>query len=353
MNLTLEDIKEIQHYLNINSDGQFNAQGVLVEDDEAGQELFENLFQFEEFPAWYTEMDGTRAIVEVYDSIYIVQSIDKTDSDEWTITMPYAYKDKFNLNSLSIDEWDRFHGFSLRGVPFVFSRKAQAQFFDLLDEFDDDTFTVNGIKYTPPSWPKNDPKSENTPESWSNRYLENNTPWDKSEAHPALKDVLAQIKINKARILVAGCGRAHDAAFLAKQGHIVTAIDYSDVAIEEANKLYGDIKNLKLVKADALNLNEEYWGQFDLVFEHTLYCAIPPEKRNNLVQSWKKALSEDGHLLGVFFSFDQNGGPPFGGSEWELDSRLTKHFEFLYWTRWKKSPLLRRGNEVIIYAQKK
>ena len=71
------------------------------------------------------------------------------------------------------------------------------------------------------------------------------------------------------------------------------------------------------------------------------------------MSSWKKLLSEDGHVLGVFFAMDKRFGPPFGGSEWELRQRFQKDFNFLYWTRWKTSLPRRLGKEVVIYMQKK
>lgn len=354
MTITLDEFKKIEHYLNVNEDGMFNAQGVLVEDDEAGQELFDNLTTLENSSRFCTDMDGTKAIVEFYNSIYVVQSLTKLEGDLWSITMPYKYKDQFKTEDLTLDEWDRFHGFSVRGIPFVFSHRAQAQFFDLLDEFDDDTITVNGKVHAPKLWP-NCETSEDGPNSkmWTERYLSNDTPWDFGEHHPCLNDILPQIKLTRARILVLGCGRAHDAAFLAEQGHIVTAIDASEAAIESAKELYGNQRNLTLIKADALNLSEEFHGQYDVVFEHTLYCAIHPSERNQLVKSWLKALTPEGHLLGVFFAMETPAGPPYGGSEWEIKSRLDNHYQFLYWTRWKKSPGKRRGMEVVVYAQRK
>jgi SAM-dependent methyltransferase len=152
---------------------------------------------------------------------------------------------------------------------------------------------------------------------------------------------------------VLGCGRGHDAAHLAQLGHIVTAIDSSEVAIEQACKLYGDIKNLAFIQADALQLPENLHNSFDLVFEHTLYCAIDPKDRNRLVRSWRQCLTPDGYLLGIFFAVETPLGPPFGGSEWEIETRLGDSFKSIYWTRWKKSNLKRIGTELIVYAQKK
>jgi hypothetical protein len=54
---------------------------------------------------------------------------------------------------------------------------------------------------------------------------------------------------------------------------------------------------------------------------------------------------------------DKRTGPPFGGSEWELRSRLQSHasqkgFRILYWNRLRDSKPERLGQELFVYAQK-
>ena len=174
-------------------------------------------------------------------------------------------------------------------------------------------------------------------------------------AHPALTKMAAAIKVQRSRILVLGCGRGHDAAWFARAGHIVTAVDYSEDAISEAKHLYGDVADLTFAREDALALPTKYTEAFDIVFDHTLYCAIDPARRGDLVKSWRKALTENGHLLGIFFCNEKQKGPPYGGSEWELRSRLNKQFRTLFWQRLKDSPkenLSRLGSELFIYSQK-
>ena len=49
---------------------------------------------------------------------------------------------------------------------------------------------------------------------WNRRYEENDTPWDKGEAHPVLRDMLARDALS-GRVLVPGCGAGHDVRELA------------------------------------------------------------------------------------------------------------------------------------------
>jgi SAM-dependent methyltransferase len=151
--------------------------------------------------------------------------------------------------------------------------------------------------------------------------------------------------------LILGCGSGNDAAYFAKQGHTVTAVDFSEEAVAQAKAKYEGVEGLTFLRQDALALPESWNERFDLVFEHTFYCAISPDRRGELVRTWKRMLHGQGHLLGVFFVMEKRFGPPFGGSEWEIRERLKKDFKFLYWTRWHRSLERRKAKELVVYAQ--
>ncbi|MES2965569.1 MAG: class I SAM-dependent methyltransferase, partial [Bdellovibrionota bacterium] len=128
---------------------------------------------------------------------------------------------------------------------------------------------------------------------------------------------------------------------------------FSEEAIARAKATYGHLPDLTFIKGDAFHLPPSMDQAFDIVFEHTLYCAISPDRRNELVRAWRRALVETGHVMGVFFAFDKPAGPPFGGSEWEIRARLLKTFRSLYWQRLKNSTEARLGIELFVYAQKR
>lgn len=190
------------------------------------------------------------------------------------------------------------------------------------------------------------------PEYWSHVYQTEEPGWELGTHTPILTDVLPQLKIPKSRIICLGAGSANDAAFLARQGHLVTAVDFSHEALDRAKNKYSDVANLWFKQLDVFKIPPEMRGQFDIVFEHTCYCAIRPPRRTELMRQWMTLLAEGGHLLGVFFVREKRDGPPWGGSEWELRQRLQKYFQFIYWTRWKNSISRRQGTELVIYAKK-
>lgn len=338
-------------FIQIDEEGYGVSRELRIQDPSAGREILENL-KVHQGGTLLSTFGGTPVIVEAFDEPLVAQQI-LLDGKTWKIQGLYGTEFTFNLQSLSLDEWDRFHGYTDTFVPFVMSRKAQATFFNMLEEFDDESITWDGRTYEIPAyWPdKPEIEKENF---WSKSYQNDNNPgWNLGEPAEALKDMLPRLKIARSRILVLGCGEGHDAAMFAAAGHVVTAVDISPLALERAKKLYGHMENLKFVQADLFKLPRDWDQSFDVVFEHTCYCAINPIHRQDLVKVWNRVLAEGGHLMGVFFTFEKRQGPPFGGSEWELRQRLKNNYQPIFWGRWQKSVPNRQGKELFIYCKKK
>ena len=72
---------------------------------------------------------------------------------------------------------------------------------------------------------------------------------------------------------------------------------------------------------------------FDVVFEHTCFCAIPPERRPDYVSAVASALRPKGCLLAIFYldpGLDPGeNGPPFGVTREELDALFGPRFTIL------------------------
>lgn len=338
-------------YVSIDEEGYFIFDGRRVDDEPLGRTLTENL-EIDSDGRLLTQLNGTPAYVEAFDAPLIVRHVRLGASGQLDVDLAYGLKAELSLSTLSVDEWDRFHALNSKNVPAVFSRPAQMEFFELLDEFDDESVTIGGRRYpTPPYLTSfHDASSE---KFWTNIYRTEKPGWELGREAPALPEVLPQLRLTKARILVLGCGSGHDAAYLAGLGHIVTAVDFSEEAITRAKQLYGEIENLSFHQMDAFALPENWTGRFDVILEHTCFCAVTPERRDELIQVWRKLLAPGGHLLGIFFVYERRMGPPFGGSEWELRQRLKPYFDFLYWTRWRRSLERRKSKELVVYARKK
>ncbi len=343
-------MSNIDRYISLDEEGYFVFDGQRVEEENLGQTLLTNL-RINDWGTITTSIDGQPAYVEAFDAPLIARHVSLDENGTMRAACAYNTIFKLPLNSLSCDEWDRFHALTENGIPVVFSRSAQVEFFDLLENFDDDSVTIAGQHIEVPAW-LNPSREVNQENFWTDIYRSEQPGWELGRENPALAHVLPQLKLSKSRVLVLGCGNGHDAAFFARHGHIVTAVDFSPEAISRAQNDYGSLENLKFVQADAFQLPQDWNGRFDLIFEHTFYCAISPDRRNEVVQLWKRMLHTQGHLLGIFFAMEKRQGPAFGGSEWEIRQRLKKNFAFLFWTRWRHSIERRAGTELVIFARK-
>ncbi len=341
-----------QRFIQIDDDGYFVLDGNRATDEAFCRPLLASLTK-DEGNRYFVQSSGQWALVEAFDEPLVAANVAKDPRGQWTLILPYGLSKPFDPQTLCLDEWDRFHGRTADNLSFVLSRKAQAEFFQRLDDYDDDAIVIDGQRIEMLPWLADNEEARGEA-FWTRIFqTEPHPPFDLGAPAAALKDILPQLKLNKMRVAVLGCGKGHDAAFFAEQGHLVTAFDVSPEAIAETKKRYGHLANLAVVEQDVLALPQKYTESFDLIFEHTCYCAIPPSARNQLMQTWKQLLVEGGHVLGVFFAMDKRTGPPFGGSEWELRHRFRNHFEFVYWTRWKKSLTRRLGKELVIYMKKK
>lgn len=368
-----------QRALVIDEEGFFVLGEKRIVDEELGASLLESIVR-KERGTFTCLWEKEELALEPFDEPLVVQSVDTlkellllplpepgtfasersvvpagTDAgkaDVVVVTFPYGVRCELNFETLSVDEWDRFHGRTPQGIPYVFSRKAQEQLFDLLETFDDESIEWKGTTYRIKPWLNPNPEVGHE-KFWSGLYQTSNDPWELNAPAPALLDMLPRLKLPKSRVLVMGCGRGNDAAFFAEAGHIVTAIDISEEAVKEGQERYKHLSNITWLRQDVFQIPPSWNGQFDVIFEHTCYCAVDPSQRSAMVKLWNRLLNPGGFLMGVFFAMDRPSGPPFGGTEWELRERLRKFYQFQFWGRWKKSTPKREGSEFFVLGMRR
>jgi thiopurine S-methyltransferase len=98
----------------------------------------------------------------------------------------------------------------------------------------------------------------------------------------------------------------------------------------------------------------EHEGQYDLILEHTFFCALDPAYRQRYVSQMAALLKPGGKLVGLLFDFPlTEKGPPFGGSD---DEYLALFREYLlplrHLARCQNSVPDRAGKELFFIAQK-
>ncbi len=172
---------------------------------------------------------------------------------------------------------------------------------------------------------------------WQNQYLTGQTPWDRGAPAPALLHYLATHPA-PGRVLVPGCGTGQDVMALAQAGATsVVGLDLAPLAVARAQHFLAAEPRAAVHLGDLFtDCHIAPWANsFDLIWEHTCYCAIPPTRRGEYVDAIAAALKPGGHLLGVFFinpwdeGEDPTQGPPFGTALDELHASLAARFDLI------------------------
>lgn len=345
-------------FISIDEQGFVHHNGRRIEPDSesegATNDVVKEFFtHLEKHDATYvSRYHSTQVIVEAFDEPLVAHNIDLAT---FTIQLLYGIEIPIEPNFFS-DDFDRFHGVSTKKIPFVLSRVAQENLFEQCDSFDDDSFTYKGKTFEVRNLLLNTPNNKNDIDdstSWDSAYNEGRDGWNTMKPAPALVEWLPKLKLAKQRVLVLGCGEGHDAAFIASKGHQVTAVDFSSEALKRAQERYSQHNNIRWVHADVFKLPTNFESHFDFIFEHTCFCAVRPQRRDELIRVWRKCLAPEGYLFAIVFANQNRNGPPWGGTEFEMRSRLKKGFRFLHWHRVRNSWPKRMGAELFIFAQKR
>jgi SAM-dependent methyltransferase len=162
------------------------------------------------------------------------------------------------------------------------------------------------------------------PGFWDTRYRGGATPWDAGRVPPRLEQWLATQPAGR-RVLVPGCGSGYEVKRFAEHGDDVVGIDFSDAALDAARRTLGAHAH-RVRKADFFAFSEE---PFELVYERTFMCALPPRERQRWAQRVAGLVRAGGLLAGFFFVADKDRGPPFGISGRDLYALLEPAFALI------------------------
>lgn len=187
---------------------------------------------------------------------------------------------------------------------------------------------------------------------WEARYQAGDTQWEKGAPSPGLVDFLANHpNLPAASVCVPGCGTGHDVRAWVKAGFEAHGFDLAPTAIR-----------LSREKTQQANLQAEFHQSdfladpppqgFDWLFEHTLFCAINPQRREEYVRAAVRWLKPRGQFLAVHYLIPDKDGPPFGTTRAELVERFSPHFELL--NDWVPRSYPNRTNlELMLWWQKR
>ncbi len=193
------------------------------------------------------------------------------------------------------------------------------------------------------------------PAFWEALYARGADRWELGRPAPPLVAYFATHPRPPGRdVLVPGCGRGHDARFLAGRGYRVRGVDFAGSAIREARRLAGAPAGVELAfeQRDVFGLAADARAAFDGVWEYTSFCAIDPARRAEYVRLLRAVLRDGGWLLACFFPVREgSGGPPFPATRAEIERLFAPHFAFVESLVPEASVAPRRGQEWLVMAQ--
>ncbi len=175
---------------------------------------------------------------------------------------------------------------------------------------------------------KDDRAEVDHPRYWQKHYDGGEPPWDHGRPSPPIVELARSGDLPKGRLCVLGCGWGNDAIWFAKNGWKVTAVDFAEGAEKGLRKRAAKAgAKVQFVRSDLFLLPETHPAAFDLVLEHTCFCAIRPERRREYVNVVRSILRKDGTLFGVFYNHGDEGGPPFTVDRRRVRALFGRHFD--------------------------
>ena len=166
---------------------------------------------------------------------------------------------------------------------------------------------------------------------WEDRYQDNLTPWDLGGPAVPLVDFLASPQAPvTGKVVVPGCGRGHDALYLAEHGFEVTGLDFAPSAVEYCRQeahARGLADRAHFEQHDLFRLPPSFNASFDYAVEHTCFCAIDPALRPHYARVIHDILKPGGKLWAIFWAHNREGGPPYRTSAGEVRRLFSPLFE--------------------------
>lgn len=191
-------------------------------------------------------------------------------------------------------------------------------------------------------------QSKSTPKDyWNILYDKEDIGWDIGFPSPAIKEYVDQLDTKELPVLIPGCGNAYEAEYLLAKGfNDITLIDIAPTLTAALEKKFKkDIgRRIKIITGDFF----DHHGSYRLILEQTFLSALDPSLRTRYADKMHSLLVKGGHLAGVLFNQEFEGGPPYGGTAQEYKLMFSKKFTIKTLELCYNSIERRKGSEVFI-----
>lgn len=165
-----------------------------------------------------------------------------------------------------------------------------------------------------------------TPGFWDQRYAAGKTPWDQRAIPSRLADFLHRTPVS-GRAFVPGCGSGYEIKSLHEHGWSVLGLDFSAVAVARAQQELGPLA--ALVREGDFFVPADDLAGFNLVYERTFLCALPPELHAAYARRMAELIAPGGVLCGFFFHGPEEEPPPHPLTPRQISALLDPAFELI------------------------
>jgi hypothetical protein len=163
------------------------------------------------------------------------------------------------------------------------------------------------------------------PEFWEQRYRANRMPWDLHGVPPALVRYL-QDSNKRGTTLLPGCGSGYELKAFNDFGWDALAVDFSPAAVARAQEVLGTLSS-RVRLADFFK--DHLGGPFDLIYERTFLCSLPPDCWPDYAARVGELLKPGGRLVGIFAYGEESEPPPFPLTEVRAKSLFGLGFDLV------------------------
>ncbi|MCS6916712.1 MAG: methyltransferase [Chitinophagales bacterium] len=186
---------------------------------------------------------------------------------------------------------------------------------------------------------------------WQERWQQGATGWDIGQVAPPLQQFFDQLPQSSLRILVPGAGSGYEAQYLWDKGfRQLVVLDIAPAAIEAFRQRMPQFPESQIVCGNFF----DHRGEYDLIVEHTFFCALHPSLRSAYAEQMFNLLAPGGLLAGLLFDdpMTDQPGPPFGGRRDEYLQLFSPRFQILTLERTEHSIAPRLGRELFVLLKK-